>query len=155
MKRPQKTKLVFRNAVFAVTYRINPKTKQPEYLILKRKKHWTGWEFPKGGIEKNENIKAAVRREVYEESGNRPLKISRYPLGGKYRYNKIFSDRLRVIGQSYTLWSAEIPSDKKIRIDCEEHSAYLWLPFSKAIKMLRWPNQKKCLAFVNKHLTQH
>lgn len=150
-----KQKLHFRNAVFAVTYRKNPETKQIEYLLLKRKLHWIGWEFPKGGIEKNENTKAAVRREVYEETGNRPLKISRYPITGKYRYPKMFADRPGVIGQNYTLWSAEIPSSRKIRLDIKEHSAYIWAPFNKAIRMLTHKNQKKCLAFVNKKLFQN
>lgn len=153
MKRPQKTKSVYRNAVFAVVYK--KENKEVRYLILKRKKHWIGWEFPKGGIERGENIKEAARREVYEETGNRALKISRYPIKGKYRYNKVFPDRPGVIGQIYALLSAELPAGRKIRLDREEHLSYLWLPFSKAVRMLRWPNQKKCLVFVNKYLTQH
>ena len=58
----------YRKAVFAVTYYITPEGKI-EYLILKRKKHWKGWEFPKGKIEKFETKKAAARREVNEETG--------------------------------------------------------------------------------------
>lgn len=140
----------FRQAVFVVVY--TKGKKGIEYLILKRYKHWKGWEFPKGGIEKNENLKAAVRRECYEESGNRPIKISRYPFSGEYIYGKTFKDRPGYIGQSYALWSAEIPEDKKIRFDRKEHSGYLWLPFNKAIKILKYENQKKCLKIVNKSL---
>ena len=155
IKKEQKTqpkKPIFRNAVFAVTYK--KENGKIEYLILKRKLHWIGWEFPKGGVEKNENTKAAVRREVYEESGNRAIKISSYPVKGKYHYKKMFPDRPGTVGQFYSLWSAEIPSDSKIRIDSREHSAYLWLPFNEAMQKLTFDNQKKSLSFVNKILVK-
>lgn len=145
--------LKYRKAVFIAIYRKNPKTQAVEYIILKRKKHWIGWEFVKGGIEKGESIKSAVRREVYEETGSRPKKISRYPLSGKYKYHKMFADRPNIMGQTYTLWGAELPAERKIKIDRKEHSAYAWVDFSKAIKMLTHKNQKKCLNFVNKKLS--
>ena len=55
----------YRKAVFIVTYL---KTKKGiKYLILKRKLHWVGWEFPKGGLEKKEKkiqgAKSASKRK--------------------------------------------------------------------------------------------
>jgi len=42
----------YRKAVFVLLY---SKTKKwIEYLLLKRKLHWKGWEFPKGKIEPGE-----------------------------------------------------------------------------------------------------
>ncbi len=146
-------KTLFRKAVFIVTYRINPKTKPKkiEYLILKRKLHWIGWEFPKGGVEKGENLKSAVKRETFEETGNRALKIKQFNISGKYKYHKKFSDRPSFIGQTYHLFSAEVKGSK-VKIDKREHSDYKWLPFSKAAKILKHNNQKKCLRVVNKSL---
>lgn len=145
----------FRPAVFVVVYQQNPKTKRIEYLILKRRKHWKGWEFVKGGIDAGESIKSAVRREVYEESGNRHVKISRYPFSGTYRYKNVFPDRPGFIGQSYTLWSAEVPFGKKIRYDSKEHSGFAWLPFERAVRLLTYRNQKKCLSIVNSNLVKN
>ena len=39
----------YRPGIFIVTYRKNKGV--IEYIILKRKMHWSGWEFPKGGLE--------------------------------------------------------------------------------------------------------
>jgi len=53
----------YRKAIFAVVY---AKTgKGIEYLILKRKKHWIGWEFVKGKIEPLERKRKTVIREVF------------------------------------------------------------------------------------------
>ena len=34
------------------------------YLLLKRKLHWVGWEFPKGGVEEKENPFEAVKTNI-------------------------------------------------------------------------------------------
>jgi len=49
-------KETYRKAVFVVVYRETKTGKDRKYLILKRKLHWKGWEFPKGGLEKGEKI---------------------------------------------------------------------------------------------------
>ncbi len=67
--------LKHRKGIFLVTYsKENGKTK---YLILKRKLHWKGWEFPKGGIEPGESIKKTIKRELKEETGLKPLMIKK------------------------------------------------------------------------------
>src|SRR3989344_1192122 len=43
-----------RKGVFIIVYR--KEKDKLSYLILKRKLHWKGWEFPKGGIEKGETF---------------------------------------------------------------------------------------------------
>ena len=64
----------YRKAVFIVAYsKINNKI---EYLLLKRKLHWKGWEFPKGGAEEKENNLDAVKRELKEETGLKILNIN-------------------------------------------------------------------------------
>jgi len=138
----------FRKAVFVVVYR-NERGKRL-YLVLHRKLHWKGWEFPKGGM-KHENILHGMKRELKEETGCKPLKIIRYHEHGKYRYNKKLADRRNLLGQTYNLFSAEI-SCRKIRLDRKEHSGYRWLSFKQALKILTWQNQKKCLRIVEKVL---
>jgi 8-oxo-dGTP pyrophosphatase MutT (NUDIX family) len=139
----------YRKAVFIVTY---AKTKNRiEYLILKRKLHWKGWEFPKGGMKSFETQRHAVKRELKEETGFLPLRIKKFNIMGKYKYDKKYPDRSGYAGQTYTLFSAEVKKDK-INLDRLEHSDYKWVSFREAIKKLAWPNQRKSLKVVNSWL---
>lgn len=137
----------YRKSVFVVVYR---KTGGGIlYLVLKRKLHWMGWEFPKGGIESKEKIEGAIKRELKEETGQIPLKIQNHNFSGKYKYDKAISGR-KAIGQIFVLYSAEIENEKII-LDKREHSNYLWMPYFEAHKKLTYRNQKKCLKIVNEY----
>jgi len=139
-----------RRAVFIVTYaRVNGKVK---YLLLKRKLHWIGWEFPKGGVESFEFRKSTVKRELKEETGLSPIKINSFREKGIYTYKNEYNNRKGFSGQSYKLYSAEVKYSKKIKIGRSEHSDYKWVNFNTAIRKLTWPNQKKCLKIANNYL---
>jgi 8-oxo-dGTP pyrophosphatase MutT (NUDIX family) len=142
----------YRRAVFIVVY--NKKNDKIEYLILKRKLHWKGWEFPKGGIEQKEKLKSAIKREAYEETGLRAIdkSIKRFDFSGKYDYNRVLSDRPGFKGQTFHLYSAEVKKGRgKLSY---EHSRSKWVAFETALKMLKWPNQKKALRIVNRWLKE-
>jgi 8-oxo-dGTP pyrophosphatase MutT (NUDIX family) len=139
----------YRRAVFIVTYK--KENNNILYLILKRKLHWKGFEFPKGGIEKKESETQTVKRELKEETGNIAQNINSFPYKGKYKYHKPLSDRPNYTGQSYRLFSAEI-NYKKIKIDKREHSGYIWVSYKQALKILNFPNQRKCLRIVNNYI---
>jgi 8-oxo-dGTP pyrophosphatase MutT (NUDIX family) len=147
MKIKNNKKLKLRKAIFAVVYSKNSEGKI-EYLILKRKKHWKGWEFPKGKIEKNETKKDATIREVYEETGLKILKIKTFNKKGKYIYKNKLKDRPGIVGQTYSLFSVEVKKDK-VRLDKIEHNGHKWVSFKEAYKKLTWLDQKKCLKIVN------
>ena len=138
----------YRKAVFALVYLM--KGKEIEYLILKRKLHWKGWEFPKGAVEIFETMKGAVKREVFEETGIRIGRrdIKKFKFSGKYKYNKIIPDRPQFKGQTFSLYAIEVKK-RKVKVDNHEHSDYRWTDFKKAVKMLKWPNQKKSLKMVD------
>ena len=140
----------FRPAVFIPLYYLD-ENKKPIYLLLKRKLHWKGWEFPKGKIETGESKYQTAEREGWEESGHKIIKLKRFNVIGKYLYHKPLKDRPEYKGQSYSLFSGEVKKGA-VKLEFIEHSAYLWLPFEKAIKKLTWPNQKKCLRIVNHSL---
>lgn len=140
----------YRRGIFIVTY---SRKNKAEYLIFKRKLHWKGWEFPKGGLEKGEKILEGLKREIKEETGLKPLKIKKFNVSGNYKYKKQLSDRGGILGQTYALYAVEIKKSK-IKIDRLEHSDYKWLSFDKAIKKLTWPNQRRCLRIVNKWLKE-
>ena len=139
----------YRQAVFVVTY---SKTSEGiKYLILKRKFHWRGWEFPKGGINYGESKRTAVKREILEETGEKTLEVKRFNFHGKYNYKKKFPERKDFIGQAYSLYAAEIKYGK-VKIDKMEHLSYVWLPFNEAVKKVTHLNQKKSLGIVDKWL---
>ncbi|MDD5331583.1 MAG: NUDIX domain-containing protein [Candidatus Nanoarchaeia archaeon] len=138
----------YRKAIFIVTYL---KDNGIKYLIFRRKLHWRGYEFSKGGLEKNETILNGLKRELFEETGQKAVKILRFNKTGKYKYPKLLRDRPEFIGQEYSLFAAEI-KNKKVKIDRKEHSGYRWLEYEKALKLLTFPNQRNCLRIVNKKL---
>ncbi|MFA5259536.1 MAG: NUDIX domain-containing protein [Candidatus Pacearchaeota archaeon] len=139
----------YRKGVFIVTYR--KEKGKIWYLLLKRKLHWKGWEFPKGGAENNESLRQTAIRELKEETGQKVTKVKSYPIKGKYLYDKEYEDRKGFIGQSYQLFSAEVKSGCVI-FDKHEHSGYKWLEFDKAFSMLTFPDKKVCLNYINKRL---
>jgi len=139
----------YRKGIFAVVY---SKTKKGiEYLILKRKLNWTGWEFIKGGREFMETKKNSVKREVVEETGLKVLKIKDMKLKDSYKYRGKLKNRPGVIGQTFYLYAVEIVKGR-VKIDKSEHSDYKWMNFEKALKKLTWKNQRKCLRVVNSFL---
>jgi DNA polymerase len=144
----------YRKAVFIVVYRrtknIFNKTRI-SYLILKRKLHWAGWEFPKGGVDGGEKLIESAKRETFEETGQVPVNLIAYKTFGKYKYEQELLDRKGVVGQTFSLFSAELPS-KKVKLDPKEHSSYKWVSYERAMKYLTYDNQKKCLSEVNKKI---
>lgn len=142
----------YRKAVFGVAYS-KDKNGKIEYILLKRKKHWKGWEFPKGKIEKSETKVNAARREVHEETGLKVLKIKKFYEKGSYLYSKKLSDRPGFVGQTYHLFAVEVKKGK-VKLDSIEHNEYKWVSFKEAQKKLKWKNQKHCLKIVNNWLNK-
>ena len=141
----------YRKGVFILGYSFD-KNKQPIYLLLKRKLHWQGWEFPKGAIEKDEKISEAVKRELFEETGLKSGSMKKYNFSGKYDYDKEYPDRKGLKGQTFeALYAVQVkPSDiEKVKIDGYEHSDYKWLNFDKAIKILTWENKRQSMGLVH------
>ncbi|MDP2925481.1 MAG: NUDIX domain-containing protein [Nanoarchaeota archaeon] len=141
----------YRKGVFIVTYRIVGDKIQ--YLLLYRKLHWKGWEFPKGGVERFETRKRTAKRELFEETGQHAISLKKYSIKGKYKYRKKFRDRPGLTGQTYRLFSARI-KNKKIIFDKKEHSGYKWVSYKKALNLLSFNDKKRCLKIVNEDLTK-
>lgn len=141
--------LKYRKAVFILVY---AKTgKKVDYLLLKRRLHWKGWEFPKGGIEKGEKSINSAKRELKEETGLNALGIKKFRYSGKYKYNRKFSTRPGLSGQTFSLYAAKVRKGK-VKADKKEHSGYKWADFNSSLKILSWPNQRESLKLVNSWL---
>ena len=104
--------------------------------------HYPGahWGFVKGNVELNEKGKETVIRELEEETGILdPKFIEGFKERITYKYIRnglpIYEEVLFFLIETQT---------KKIRLSYE-HSEYLWVQFSDAIKILTFNNHKNIL----------
>lgn len=139
----------FRKGIFFVVYHLEDRN--PKFLIQKRKLHWKGYEFPKGGVEKGETELQALKREMSEEVGLKIKKIYNHKIKGKWIYEKNLKDRPGIIGQTYSLYSVEVEKGNP-QIDKREHYSSEWLCATKSLKKLTHKNQKKSLKLVREWL---
>jgi len=138
----------FRKYIFAVVFLKNKKTK---FLILHRKKNWKGWELLKGGLRKNENETACLKREVVEETGAKKYKISRTGYKIKYQWSKVYlKDGQKFEGANGRFYIVQLFS-KRIKLDSSEHDKFKWVDEKDAFKYLTYPNLKKALKYILKN----
>jgi len=121
------------------------------YLLL----HYQSghWDFPKGHIEKGEEEKETVKREIKEETGIEDIEFIpgfreriTYFFRKSYDKNKksplVFKEVLFYLVKTKT---------KQVRISYE-HTGYKWLPYNKAIKQITFKNAKEILEKANNYL---
>lgn len=118
------------------------------FLLLHRKLNWVGWEFPKGGIEKNEDSKKTMVRELFEETG-----IKKFSLVGKVD-SFIYSDKKRKKESHITNYLIQVSSNSKVVLNNEhaldgkvviEHDDFKWCFPKEAISLLKHKNQKESM----------
>lgn len=134
MKLAEAMKEVAEQSAGIIVYRINSEN-IPEFLLLNGDA--IGWGFPKGHIDKGENLVQTAKRETYEETS---LKISKLESGFKQEV-KYFLKKNWSTGKQYktpklkmvTYFLAEVPYESNVRIS-HEHVGFVWLPYSKAKK---------------------
>ena len=135
----------YRKAVFVVVYSMQ--NNKLEYIVLKRKLHWRGWEFPKVGIEGNENEEETARRGVKEETGldiKGPIK--KFNVYGKYKYAKKLPDSTRSYRTNiFLICTVDKLSKGKVKLDQHEHSTSEWLGFKEAFDRITQKDQKGML----------
>jgi bis(5'-nucleosidyl)-tetraphosphatase len=102
------------------------------------------WDFPKGHIEKGEKIEETVRREVFEETGLKEIKI--LP-GFKETIKYYFKFQGKKVLKFVTFFLAET-KEKNIQIS-PEHIGYDWLTYEEARSRLNFRNSKEILEKAN------
>jgi 8-oxo-dGTP pyrophosphatase MutT (NUDIX family) len=145
----------YRKGIFCVVYSIEkPKGflgNKIYYLLFHRRWHWKGWEFVKGGKKTKEKLNNTVKRELKEETGFRIQKIDRLSFKGKFIYDKKSQQDWKSKGFNFSLFACQVKK-RKPKLDAEEHDKYKWCSYKQALKLLKWPNQKKSLRIVDKWL---
>jgi 8-oxo-dGTP pyrophosphatase MutT (NUDIX family) len=131
------------------------------YLLL----HYESghWDFPKGHIEKEEEEKETVKREVREETGLRDIKFIQgfkekiqyffrktYPQKAQRRLRKSEKGKPPLIFKEVVFYLAET---KKNNIEISfEHLGYQWLSYKEAIEKVTFRNAKEILKRANDFL---
>ena len=133
----------------AVIFRID--NKEPHYLLLHyptskmAKKEY--WDFPKGHLEKGETKKQAAAREVAEETGLR--RITFVP-GFEENIQYYFRVQGKTIFKTVVFFLA-LTKKKEVKISFE-HKGFVWLPFEKAMKKLKFANARRILRTAHRFL---
>jgi len=120
------------------------------YLVVKRKLRWKGYGVVKGGILKSENYIYAVKRELREETGLKPIRIIDLKLKNKFDYPKKHQKVFKKKGFDSKCYAVQV-AKKKIRLN-HENSSYKFLSFEKAKKILTFKDEKELLEKADKKI---
>ncbi|OGI27020.1 MAG: hypothetical protein A2359_04235 [Candidatus Moranbacteria bacterium RIFOXYB1_FULL_43_19] len=117
------------------------------------------WGFPQGHIEKGETWQDALKREVWEETGIKIVKIiPNFYSWVKYFYRAVGGEakkrKKKKIGLNVfkiaTFYPAETKTEK-IKLS-HEHIDYKWLEYKNAHELLTYKQTKKVLEKANRYL---
>jgi len=135
-------KKIRRGVAAVIFFNDNNKLK---YLLFKRKMHWKGWEWMKGGTKNGESELASLKREIKEETGKHEgeYKIKRTDMYHRFDYEMPFvHDKQVWNGAKNRVFLIEF-FDKNVKIGKIEHAGYEWLNKKDALRKITWPDQQK------------
>ncbi|MDE1798583.1 MAG: NUDIX domain-containing protein, partial [Candidatus Micrarchaeota archaeon] len=108
------------------------------------------WDFSKGHVEANENEEQTARRELAEETGIRTATV--VP-GWRYEYVYEFGGKGRAGRSKKVSFMLAHTQESAVRTS-HEHQGARWVPYSRAIGMLTFPNAKAMLESAEKFLNE-
>jgi len=125
----------------AIVYRII--NGEIRFLLIKNKRS-AHWGFPKGHIEKDETPQQTAEREVLEETGLQIEIVPEFESKSEYMIqNKV--------EKCVTIFLAKT-AQTTTTIQHEEIGDYAWLDYAKALKTLRFDNDRQILEQANSFL---
>lgn len=133
---------VYRQNVAGVI--INDKGK---VLLAERIDEKGHWQFPQGGVDKEENLEQALKREIEEELGIKPEELKILAQAGNiYRYDwpeKLRQKRFCYYGQEQHFFLLLYLGDSNsIKVSEEEFQNYDWVDSEKVLEVIS-PVRKK------------
>ena len=125
-----------------------------EYLLLYYLSYY--WDLPKGTVEEGETMEETATREAKEETGLDVNIIDGFKEKIKYFYRETRAKNPKQNGQlvfkQVIFFIAEATSNK-VKIS-DEHSDFIWLPFEKAITILKYKTAKEILTKAEEFLVE-
>jgi dihydroneopterin triphosphate diphosphatase len=121
-----------------------------EWLVLKRAPHihlGGTWQMVSGHLEAGEKAYECAARELFEETGLRPLHF--YQASYVNRFYIAASDEIVLS----PVFAAQVPSDAKVRLS-DEHTAFEWVPYEEALRRYPWPGQRKAIEVIRAQFVQ-
>lgn len=124
----------YRNTVAAIIINKDKKILMCEHIWIDN-----AWQFPQGGVEENESIEEALKRELYEEIGTKKIKIIKeMPKQVVYKFPFYLKSKYQIDGQKQTYFLVyfygdddEIVFDKQEKPEFKE---FQWVDFSEPPK---------------------
>ena len=95
------------------------------------------WRLLKGGVDWGETKVDALRREIFEETGMKSIRV----LQQIHDYEFVFKETLHRVSS----FLVEADSREPIRLQESELSDYLWTDPESAATLLYWANEKEAL----------
>ncbi|MFQ5910008.1 MAG: NUDIX pyrophosphatase [Thermoplasmata archaeon] len=120
---------------------------QWEYLLLRRIPSRGGfWQGVTGGVEGDEDLEEAARRELIEETGYVPITLKRiehsYSFPIEKRVSHLFPGASEFMEHVFL---AYVEGGKEPVMDPNEHDGYRWCRLDEALGLLKWPENKDAL----------
>jgi dATP pyrophosphohydrolase len=126
-----------------------------EYLMLKRVENRGGfWQGVTGAPENGESLYEGAKRELFEETGYRPLNLTKteinYIIPMEDRWFDIYPEGTKEIPEY--LFIAIIQQPDSPKIDPIEHNDWKWCSYEEAMNLLSLEDNKRALEYVKKNL---
>lgn len=121
------------------------KDKEIKYLLL----HYGAghWDFPKGNIEKGEQEKETITREIKEETCIAEISFAE---GFKEKIKYFYRREGKLISKEVVFYLCET-KEEKVKIS-HEHIGYEWLNYEDALKRVTFKNSREILKKANSFL---
>jgi len=123
-----------------------------QYLLLRYSKGH--WDFPKGGIEKDETKEQAALRELKEEAGQLVQLHEKF----EHSFEYFFKDNDGDLAKKKVYFFIGKTKSKKVALS-HEHTDFAWLELDDALQKLTYDNAKTLLkkadAFLKKLFVSH
>jgi len=95
------------------------------------------WRLLKGGVNEGEPEVEALRREIFEETGLKNIKI----MGQVHKYEFVFNE----VRHTVSSFLVEADSGEPVKLQESELAGYAWMQLENANRLLYWRNEKEAL----------